>query len=107
MNIHEALAEIEQITQNVIDEMVAVNAEDLGLDPRSAYRKLYVSRDCIAVRKEEDRTLQYYGGFEYVEKDCRFEMGDYVFYTIEDDRVEGHVSEYFDSNDEENEDDDV
>jgi hypothetical protein len=63
-------------------------AEDLGLDRRSAYR-LYVDADhtCIAVSKTQDRTLQYYGGFEYIDKDHRKEMGSWVFYFAESDRV--------------------
>lgn len=36
--------------------------------------------ECIVVKKYNDNTLQYYGGFEYVDKDCRRELGDYVIY---------------------------
>ena len=65
---------------------------DLGLDSRSAYR-LYVDKDrtCIVVNKHDDRTLQYYGAFEYVDKDYRREMGNWVFYSSEDERVFSHL----------------
>jgi hypothetical protein len=44
--------------------------------------------------------MQYYGGFEYVDKDYRYEMGDYVFYTVDDDRVGGHVDSYYEQKEE-------
>ena len=62
-------------------------AEDVGLDPRAAYR-LWVTIDAIIVPRFYDSGLQYYGGFEYVDKSHRQEIGDYVFYLgDEDDRV--------------------
>ncbi len=57
--------------------------------PRAANR-LWIGSDFIAVRKHDDRSLQYYGGFEYVDKEHRTECGEYVFYSTEDDRVQGH-----------------
>lgn len=63
-----------------------VQPEDLGLDRRAAYR-LYVSEEGIAVHKSHDNTLQYYGGFEYIDKDLRHVYGDWVFYEAEADRV--------------------
>ena len=77
----------DSITEHVA-KFQEYQAEDLGLDRRSAYR-LYVDRDrtCIAVSKTADRTLQYYGGFEYIDKDYRREMASWVFYFAEDDRV--------------------
>jgi hypothetical protein len=62
-------------------------AFSVGLDPRAAYR-LWVTIDAIIVKRSEDRTMQYYGGFEYVDKSHRQEIGDYVFYLSDgDDRV--------------------
>jgi hypothetical protein len=72
--------------------MVLVPANQLGLDPRCG--KLFVSPDCIGVYKGNDRTLQYYGGFEYVDIDYRYEFGDYVFYSSHDNRVQGHLDQY-------------
>jgi hypothetical protein len=40
------------------------------------------------VHKEADQRLCYYGGFEYVDKYYRQELGDYVFYTAGDDRID-------------------
>jgi hypothetical protein len=44
--------------------------------------------------------MQYYGGFEYVYKEYRHEMGDYVFYLAEDDRVGGHIDSYYEQKEE-------
>lgn len=73
--------------------------EDLGLDRRAGYR-FYVDpgRTCIAVLRDADKALQYYGGFEYVDQEYRREMGDWVFYFNEDDRVAAVLER---SNDEE------
>ena len=81
-----------------------VTPEDLGLDRRSGYRLyLHPGGDCIVVPKRDDRNLQYYGGFEYVDKDCRTEVGDFVFYFSEDERVQEHLNCYFDEHEEEEE----
>ena len=82
---------IENINHRVaeyVGKLEEVTAEALGLDSRSAYR-LYIDEDrtCIVVSKASDRTLQYYGGFEYIEKEYRKELGDWVFYFDESERV--------------------
>ena len=88
MNTFEFLDSIDDRITAHVAKMTEVIGEDLGLDSRAAYR-LYVDADhtCIAVSKTCDRTLQYYGGFEYVDKDFRRELGNWVFYFAEDDRV--------------------
>ena len=85
MNLFKLIDEVTELTDNYIGTMTKVPAEKLGLDNRSG--SLFVSPDCIAVYKGNDRSLQYYGGFEYVDKEFRHEMGDYVFYGSEDNRV--------------------
>ena len=95
MNTFEFLDSIDDRITAHVAKMTEVIGEDLGLDSRAAYR-LYVDADhtCIAVDKRNDRTLQYYGGAEYVDKDFRREMGNWVFYSAEDDRVQGWI-EFF------------
>ena len=92
MDLFELIDNISELTDNFIGNMELVPANRLGLDPRCG--KLFVSPDCIGVYKGNDRTLQYYGGFEYVDLDYRHEMGEYVFYSYEDSRVQGHLEEY-------------
>ena len=88
--------EINQKVEAIIDEMTEVLPEDVYLDKRSAYR-LYIDKEYIAVQKGYDlSTLRFYGGFEYVDEEHVQELGDYVFYHSEDERVAGHLSEYYD-----------
>ena len=92
MDLFELIDNISELTDNFIGNMELVPANRLGLDPRCG--KLFVSPDCIGVYKGNDRTLQYYGGFEYVDSEYRHEMGDYVFYSAEDSRVQDHLEQY-------------
>lgn len=73
------------------------NIRDLGLDERASYGGLWVdvrNEEFIAVKANDDRVLQYYGGFEYIDKEFRKELGGYVFYLTEDDQ-EGRVNACF------------
>jgi hypothetical protein len=92
--------EINEKVEAIIDDMREVLPADLGLDKRSAYR-LYVDEEYIAVQKSDLRNLRYYGGFEYVGEEYVQELGGYVFYHAEDERVAGHLEEYFESQDDE------
>jgi len=69
-----------------------VTSEDLGFtDPRSFYGEAWVTDDGIVVTTLQDRNLQYYGGYEYVDKEFRVVIGDYVYYSAEDERVAENV----------------
>jgi hypothetical protein len=63
-------------------------------DRRAAY-ELWVSEECVVVKKAHDRTLQYYGGYEYIDKSLRMEVGDYVVY-FDDGEVDGRVGRAID-----------
>ena len=71
----------------VTTRMTRVTAEDLGLDPRCA-SEIYVDRFWIAIPKRSQSRMEYYGGFEYISRDCIESQGGYVFYSAEDGRVE-------------------
>lgn len=93
-SIYDLLDSVEEKTRRFVnDNMDLVPASDLGLDLRCG--RLFVNEDGIAVDKDSDRALQYYGGFEYVDKDYRNELGGFVFYTVDDDRVREHVEQYY------------
>jgi hypothetical protein len=85
--MYELITDINRQIQAKVNDMTVVKADALGLDIRAGY-KIYVGDTCIAVNKRNDRDLQYYGGFEYCDKDCRIELGDYVVYFADDDRVQ-------------------
>ena len=84
--MYELIENINGQIQAKIYEMKAVKAAALGLDFRAGF-KLFVGDNCIAVSKRNDGVLQYYGGFEYIDEDCRTELGEYVIYFDEADRV--------------------
>ena len=98
MDLFELIDNVTELTENYVVNMGQVPAKQLGLDNRSG--SLFVSPDCIGVYKSNDRALQYYGGFEYVDSEYRHEMGDYVFYSAEDNRVRDHLEQYLNMMDE-------
>ncbi len=102
MELYELIEKIELSVERHINKhmtQIVPARDNIGLDPRSAYT-LYISWEAIAVPKSQDRTLQYYGGFEYVDTEFRKELGDYVFYLYDDDRVANHIEQYFDKDEE-------
>lgn len=90
--------EINRIKDMVVDlvenKMEQVQPLQIGLDQRCA-PVVYVCEDAVAVDKSYDRRLQYFGGFEYVAGIDREEIGDYVFYFVDDERVAGHLARYY------------
>ena len=95
MDLFELIDNVTELTDSFVGKMGKVPAVKLGLDNRCG--SLFIDPDCIAVYKANDRSLQYYGGFEYVDTTFRYEMGDYVFYSYEDSRVQDHLDEYLNS----------
>lgn len=93
-SIYDLIDDIADKAEAIVREMELTNATAVGLDQRAAYR-VWVNRECIAIRGSDDRTMQYYGGFEYVDKDYRHQLGDYVFYMADDDRVQRHIEEFY------------
>lgn len=61
----------------------AFHADAGGLDARAG-RGIRVGPGFIAVPEGCDRSMQYYGGFEYVDKSLRRDLGTYVFYFVDD-----------------------
>ena len=93
MNLFKLIDDVTELTDSFVgSNMQMVPANQLGLDIRCG--KVFVSPDCIAIHKANDRAVQYYGGFEYVDKEFRHEMGDFVFQSSEDDRIQGHLETY-------------
>ena len=91
-NIKQVLNEM--VEQLIDEEFRVVKSSEVGLDNRSAYQ-LFINEDHIAVRKSDRRSLDYYGGFEYVDEENVTVLGDYVFYSADDERVQGHLDEFF------------
>jgi len=100
MSVHDLVVEVEEKVHEIIQSFTEVKPEELGLDNRSAY-KLYINEDFIACRDSDKRTLNYYGGFEYVDTQCVLSLGNFHFYSIEDSRVSRHLDIFFSSETEE------
>jgi hypothetical protein len=94
--IENLFTSIDKQLSDFVFTMHEVLPEDIGLDKRAAYR-LYLCEQGLAVHKTQDSNLQYYGGFEYIDKEYRVEYGEWVFYTLgdSDERVENCIERYF------------
>ena len=93
--LYELVSEINSKVEGLIDEeFQEVTPKEIGLDSRAGYR-LFINEDFIAVSKGNRRTLDYYGGFEYVDEEHITVLGDMVFYSSDDERVQGHLDEFF------------
>ena len=91
--------EINKKVEAIIDEEFReVTPKEIGLDPRAGYN-LFINEDYIAVSKGNRRTLDYYGGFEYVDEEHVTVLGDMVFYSADDERVQGHLDEFYEQED--------
>lgn len=72
---------VDEVTYGVerfVAGMERVSADKLGLDIRCG--RVYVDRDERVIVTDNPRSLDYYGGFEYIDKECRTQLGDYVIY---------------------------
>ena len=84
----------DMVEQLIDDKFRMVKPKEVGLDTRSSYQ-LFINEDYIAIRKSDRRSLDYYGGFEYVDEEYVTVLGDYIFYSADDERVQGHLDEFF------------
>ena len=80
---------VADIVETFIDqECKPGNRDNTGLDPRAFQGKFYFNRDCIVVTAGMNRSLRYYGGFEYIDDDFIRQYGDYVIYSSHEQRVQ-------------------
>jgi len=96
MEFYELTSVVAEAVSKFINMAEEIKPAVCGLDKRVGY-KLYITEDVIACRINDDKALQYYGGFEYVEQDCRSVMANYVFYSGDDERVQEHIQKWLDS----------
>jgi hypothetical protein len=91
--------EIDSKVEKFLKTMERTNAQQLGLDYRAGHN-LFVGQECIGVRNNsaDQRSLEYYGGFEYIDFEDRIYAGDYIFYLDSDDRVAKCIERFADKN---------
>ena len=90
--------ELQDQIDNLIDQYledsdaVRVSAEAVGLDHRAGYVFVSTEEGWIAAVAGNVRSLEYYGGFEYV--DDKLSIGEMTFYSSDSSRVADAI-EYF------------
>ena len=94
-----------------IKTLRAVGAKDLGLDPRAGSNIYIDPNGALIIKGDRDRRiLDYYGGFEYVDKEFITVLGEYTIYHAkfgENERVQScfdYYEEMGNSNDSEDQD---
>ena len=73
-------------------DIVIVNAESVGLDYRSGTVYVSVENDFIA--SASVRSIEYYGGFEYIDSEYTTSLGHIKFYSGETSRVRDCIEYY-------------
>ena len=78
----------EVVERNIRSKFVQVPASDIWLDNRCGRVLVDIVDEVIAVPNHNIRMLDYYGGFEYIkEGEGRTTIGDYTFFTSDNERV--------------------
>jgi len=85
-SILDVMDEITYGLERYVAGMERISTDKLGLDPRCG--RVYIDRDERVIVSDNSRSLDYYGGFEYIkEGEGRTTIGEYVIYNGAD-RVE-------------------
>ena len=69
-----------------------VDAEAVGLDARAG--SVFISTEEGWIASRNTRTLEYYGGFEYIDIEDRVTVGDVTFYSSDHSRVADALEYY-------------
>jgi len=94
MNMETILDDMQYEFAQKIHDLPYVSADKLGLDPRAGY-KIGVGEDFLVVDNHYLGSLNYYGGFEYVDSTARYTVLGYtVFLANYCDRVRECVDFY-------------
>jgi hypothetical protein len=82
-----------------VADLPRVSAAKIGLDPRAGYVYVDLEDEAIVAESHNIRSLDYYGGFEYVDEDAVSTIGNYKIYSADSERVAGAL-EYFEEHNE-------
>jgi hypothetical protein len=78
----------EVVERNIRTKFNQHPASDLGLDIRCGRVLVDIEDQVLAVPNHNVGVIDYYGGFEYIkEGDGRVTVGDYTFFTSDNERV--------------------
>ena len=86
--------QIECIVDQYFEDASAqrVSAEAVGLDARAGY--VFISTEEGWIASRNTRSLEYYGGFEYIGEEYRVTVGEITFYSSDHSRVADALEYY-------------
>ena len=101
--LHEIISKLEDLVNDIFheNETIDVYADRLGLDRRAG--RVTISKDGGFIAATNNRSLEYYGGFEYIDSDDKISIGEWTFYFDTSSRVERALACYFDNLEEDKE----
>ena len=88
--------QIEQVVDQYFEDAGAqrVSAEAVGLDSRAGY--VFISTEEGWIASRNTRSLEYYGGFEYISEEHKVVVGEITFYSNDHSRVAEALEYYHD-----------
>ena len=92
--------ELQQQIKRLVDEYFEaseaqrISAEAVGLDHRAGY--VFISTEEGWIASRNTRSLEYYGGFEYIGDEYRVTVGEITFYSSDHSRVADAIEYYND-----------
>ena len=92
----EIVVEAVESAHEELKHLPYVRADKIGLDPRAGYVWVDQENDIIVCNDNSRRTLDYYGGFEYVDSCAVTKFGDLTIYSGYDDERVCEAIEYYD-----------
>ena len=89
---------VEDVIAEYLEESgaIPVRAEQLNLDGRCGNLLISIDEGWIA-STGNTRRLEYYGGFEYINREDLYAMGEYTFYSDDSNRVRDALEYYKES----------
>lgn len=81
---------VEQVVYEWMDEEMveAANLDNWPLDIRAKPRRAWVSKDVFVVPTEYVKSLDYFEGLEYVDKEHRRSLGGFTIFSVESSRIQ-------------------
>ena len=79
--------EVQDMVERHVQGMRRVSAVELGLDIRCGSAYVDEDMESIVVAGSNERSYNYYGGFEYIDDEDKRMLGDYTVFLSTSDRV--------------------
>lgn len=77
-DLNEAIAKFNEAVKS---ELPKVSTKELGLDERAGFVYVDLDQEMIIANSNNIRTLNYYGGFEYVDADAIKVVGEFTIFS--------------------------